>query len=140
MDPSEARTFLLAQHDRLRALLEDAQALARRFLAGEAVAATLDGALGELRIAFDEHNHFEARLLEPMLRCTDEWGPLRIARMVEEHTEEHRVFTTFLARRVSEVAPELSDFAEEIAAHMEAEERTFLSPKVLVPGTAQSDR
>jgi hypothetical protein len=131
MDPSEARSLLLAQHERLRALLLDTEALARRFVAAAEVATALDRSLAELRAAFDEHNKFEASLLEPMLLETDAWGPARLARMVEEHTEEHKVFATFLARRVHEVAPEMPDFAEELLAHMEAEERTFLSPKVL---------
>jgi hypothetical protein len=134
MDPSQARTLLIAQHDRLRTLLAETEALSRRFLAGEPTAAALDTALGDLRAAFEEHNRFEASLLEPMLAATGELGPRRIERMVEEHTEEHRVFTAFLARRVADVAPELPDFVEEIIAHMEAEERTFLNPKLLRDG------
>jgi hypothetical protein len=131
MDPSEARQLLLAQHEGLRRLLEQAEVLARQFVACEPVAAALDRALVDLRAAFDEHNRFEASLLEPMLRARDVVGPRRVERMIEEHSEEHRVFTAFLARRVAEVAPELPDFVEEICAHMEAEERTFLSPKAL---------
>lgn len=123
--------MLLEQHEQLRARLLDAEVLARRFLRKEEVSEELDRALGRLRDSFTEHNRYEEALLAPLLRLDPDVGERRIERMVEEHAEEHRVIRAFLARPRHEIAPELGDWVEEIEAHMEAEERTFLSPRVL---------
>jgi iron-sulfur cluster repair protein YtfE (RIC family) len=133
MDPMEARHLLLAQHRQLRKLLEELVGLACRYVSGEEVAIELERALGEVRTAFDEHNRFESGLLEPLLRATGAHAALRLNRMVEEHVEEHHAFVAFLARPATELADELPEFAEELQAHIEAEERTFLSPQVLRP-------
>jgi hemerythrin-like domain-containing protein len=131
MDPSVARARLLEQHQGLRDRLELVHGLVRQYASGEAVAEALGAAVAGVATAFDEHNAFEETLLTPMLAATDGFADVRIARMVGEHTEEHRAFSAFLASPLSEVATGWADFAEEIAAHMEAEERTFLHPWVL---------
>lgn len=130
MDPSVARARLLEQHQGLRDRLDLVNGLVRQYASGEAVADALGAAVAGVATAFDEHNAFEETLLTPMLATTDGFADVRIARMVGEHTEEHRAFSAFLASPLSEVA-RWADFAEEIAAHMEAEERTFLHPWVL---------
>lgn len=122
---------LLAQHQRLRDLLGQARALGRRFQGGPAAARALAHCLVALRGAFEEHNQLELSLLEPLLRDDQAWGPARIARMREEHGAEHAVIAETLAGGVVEVVARLDDFAEEMEAHMDAEERTFLSPAVL---------
>lgn len=131
MDPSVARARLLEQHQGLRDGLDRVGELARQHNAGEPVAERLAAAVAKVAAAFEEHNAFEEALLRPMLAATDAFGDVRIARMVGEHTEEHRAFTAFLGGPLDEVARGFADFAEEIAAHMEAEERTFLHPWVL---------
>lgn len=131
MQPGDARTQLLREHERLRALMSEALALAARLPRGEAPLADLARALDELRHAFAEHNANEEALLEPILCGDPAWGPARIARMLEEHAAEHAVFRALLAGSDEEVADRLADFAEEVDAHMAAEERTFLSPAVL---------
>lgn len=131
MERPEARTQLLRQHGRLRELLGTARALATRLVAGESVEPDLAACLASLRDAFAEHNRTEEALLEPLLAGADAWGPARVARMLEEHVAEHRAMAEFLARPPADAAPGLADFAEQIEAHMDAEERTFLSAKVL---------
>lgn len=131
MEPSVARARLLSQHEGLRGQLSTTMGLAERFRAGALVEEELITALAALRDAFDQHNRFEESLLEPMLRATDSYGEVRVARMLGEHTEEHRAFMEFLGGAVADVVVGLADFVEEIAAHMEAEERTFLHPAVL---------
>lgn len=131
MYPSEARTQLLAQHDHVRNLLDGGRVLAARFLAGEEVADLLCDRLTALREAFAAHNELELRVLEPMLRDADVWGPARVARMLEEHRAEHEIFAGFLCGDLGAVARRLAVFAEDIDAHMAAEERTFLSAAVL---------
>jgi iron-sulfur cluster repair protein YtfE (RIC family) len=129
--PSEAIARLLSQHRRLRRLLASASEAARCLLEGAPMADELSSLLVAIRAAFDEHNRYEAMLLEPMLRASDSIGPQRIARMIDEHQEEHVMFGEFLARDVSVIAPALADFVEELGAHMDAEERVFLHPRAL---------
>jgi len=131
MDPSVARARLLEQHQGLRDRLEHVSGLVGQFASGAPVADALGAAVAGVATAFDEHNAFEETLLTPMLAATDGFADVRIARMVGEHTEEHRAFAAFLTGPLPDVAAGWADFAEEIVAHMEAEERTFLHPWVL---------
>lgn len=123
--------MILAQHAGLRALLETAVATARRHVQGVATDDEIDRSLAAIRVAFAEHNLFETSLLVPLLGGVDAWGPKRIERMIVEHVEEHRVMDAFLSRPGREVVPDLADFVDEIEAHMQAEERTFLAPTAL---------
>jgi hypothetical protein len=131
MNPSEARQRLLGQHEWLRAMLEQTRVLARRFLAGEPVARALEADLLALREGYAAHNSYELSVLEPMLRDADAYGPVRIARMIEEHGAEHRALEEHVAGTTEEVALHFDDFADLVDAHMAAEERTFLSSQVL---------
>lgn len=131
MEPSRARALILEQHERLRRLLTETQALADRVLAGGGGVAALEQQLELLRTAFWDHNQSEEALLEPILRLDFAWGPARIARMLEEHGAEHAAIREALAGGALEVAARLVELVEDIDAHMAAEERTFLSPGVL---------
>jgi iron-sulfur cluster repair protein YtfE (RIC family) len=131
MKPSEARKLLLEQHGRLRELFAAAEELAARLLAGEMVGDELRCVLTDLRNAFAEHNASEERVLDPLLSAGDAWAPLRVKRMVEEHTAEHAAFREALTGETVEVAARIADLAEDVDAHMQAEERTFLSAAVL---------
>jgi iron-sulfur cluster repair protein YtfE (RIC family) len=122
---------MLDQHNRLRAYLDEVGGLARALARGERVTGQLSTALSALARHFDDHNDFEESTLLPLLAATDAFGDVRIARMHGEHLEEHRAFAAFLASPLEDVAAGWDDFAEEITAHMEAEERTFLHPQVL---------
>ncbi|MCC6999440.1 MAG: hemerythrin domain-containing protein [Deltaproteobacteria bacterium] len=138
MLPSEAREELLSQHAELRRLLSLAATLAGQVLA-DAAAGTpspsdlpeLHRLLARLQSALSDHNKSEESLLEPMLRDADAWGPQRVARMVEEHKGEHSAFRKALEGEDLDVAARLPELAEELEAHMLAEERTFLSAGVL---------
>jgi iron-sulfur cluster repair protein YtfE (RIC family) len=139
MTPSQTRDKLLQQHARLRELMSAAAKLAARLLAAGAVdAAATDeallefrGAVQDLRAAVAEHNETEEAILAPVLRAADAWGPLRVDRMIEEHAAEHAAFRAALAGDELDVAERMGDLAEELDAHMAAEERTFLSAAVL---------
>ncbi len=131
MKPSEVRKQLLEQHTHLRELFAIAQGLAAKLLAGDMVAAELQAVLVDLRSAFAEHNTSEEKVLEPLLGSGDAWAPLRVKRMVEEHTAEHAAFRAALAGETIEVAARIAELAEDVDAHMLAEERTFLNPAVL---------
>lgn len=131
MSPSEARRRCLAQHEWLRACLLLTGILARRFLAREPVGLALEVNLRRLREAYAAHNAFELTVVEPMIRDADAWGPIRVARMIEEHGAEHEALEELLVGTTAEVAMRFDDFAELVDAHMAAEERTFLSVQVL---------
>jgi len=137
MLPSKARDQLLSQHEELRELFGKAAALAGQVLADSAAGTAprdlpdLRGLLTRLLGAMAAHNATEEALLEPMLRDSDAWGPQRVARMMEEHKGEHAAFVAALTGGELEVAARLAELAEELDAHMMAEERTFLSPSVL---------
>jgi iron-sulfur cluster repair protein YtfE (RIC family) len=123
----------LREHERLRGIMGDALALAGRARDGTGSWSELQRVLDELRDAFAEHNASEEALLVPILGEDATIGPARIARMIEEHAAEHAAFRAALAGAPEEVAIRLEELAEEIDAHMAAEERTFLSPGVLRP-------
>lgn len=131
MEPKAARQMLLAQHDRLRAHLGDCSVLARRVREGEPLHETLDAALDALRRELGEHNLLETSMLQPLLHATSAWSKLLLDRMMEEHVAEHAAFWDLLSGATYEVAERMDDLADELDAHMAAEERTFLSPQVL---------
>lgn len=126
-----ARSQLLQEHHRLRALANGARDTAARLLAGRADVADLRRALTELRVAFALHNTHEEALLEPILAEADAWGPLRVRSMIEGHVDEHAALRAALAGDELDAAPRMADLVEELFVHMDAEERTFLHPAVL---------
>jgi iron-sulfur cluster repair protein YtfE (RIC family) len=131
MDATEARTTLLAQHEQLRLLLDICTRLAGQQRAGEPVIAELDQALAELRDEFADHNSLETAVIAELLQGPAAWGSLMVDRMLEEHVAEHAAFWELLSGSHAEVAERIGELAEELDAHMSAEERTFLSPMTL---------
>ena len=131
LEPSVARKRLLQQHAALRERMRAACEVADATRAGRASPGELAGAVRALKAAFVEHNRLEETWLAPLLRATDSYGEVRIARMLGEHAEEHQAFVGFLDHAIDVLITGLADFAEEIEAHMDAEERTFLHPHVL---------
>lgn len=131
MNATEARTTLLAQHDRIRRQLEVCTRLAKLYCSGQEVGCELDAALGQLREQIGDHNNTETAIIGKLLRGPAAWGSLLVDRMLEEHVAEHAVFWELLSGTHAEIARRIDDLAEEIDAHMAAEERTFLSPVTL---------
>jgi iron-sulfur cluster repair protein YtfE (RIC family) len=127
MNATQARTLLLAQHERIRLLLKTCIRLAKQHPPdGE-----LDIALQQLRDELGEHNRAETEIIGQLLRGPAAWGSLLVDRMFEEHVAEHAAFWELLSGTQAEVAGRIDDLAEELEAHMAAEERTFLSPLTL---------
>lgn len=131
MQPTIARQTLLAQHERIRGHLAGCAALAQRIRNGEPVHAQLDAALDGLRRDFAEHNVTETAVLRPLLASSSAYGHLLIDRMLEEHVAEHAAFWVLLSGSGADLAERIYELAEELDAHMAAEERTFLSPMTL---------
>lgn len=131
MNATEARTMLLAQHARIRVQLDLCTSLAKMYCAGHNVGNRLDLELWRLREELEQHNQTEGSIVGSLLHGSAPWGLLLIDRMLEEHIAEHAAFWGFLSGTRAEVAEKIDDLAEEIDAHMAAEERTFLSPVTL---------
>lgn len=131
MTAQSKRLLLLAQHDRLRQQAELCVQLGKLYEQGEVGGAELDRALEILRDEFAVHNATESRVIGELLHGPAEWGSLLIDRMLEEHVAEHAAFWDLLSGTRSEVAARIADLADELEAHMAAEERTFLAPITL---------
>lgn len=131
MDAEQTRRALLVQHERIRTRMSTCVELARRLRCGERVQLELDALLDELRHLFEAHNELETRVVRGLLEGSPEWGDVLVDRMLEEHVAEHAAFWDGLAGTALEVADRMAELADELDAHMAAEERTFLSPGVL---------
>ena len=131
MQANQARTQLLAQHERIRRQLEICTRLAALLRAGQEVTRELDEALDQLRTAFAEHNDTETAVIQKLLHGPAAWGSLLVDRMFEEHVAEHAAIWERLSGPHGEIAARIDDLVEELDAHMAAEERTFLSPMTL---------
>jgi hypothetical protein len=125
------RQLLLAQHDLLREHVQTCTRLAKLYRAGECGARELDQGLEVLREAFAVHNEAETAAIRKLLHGPAAWGSLMIDRMLEEHLAEHAAFWELLSGTRVEVAARIDDLADELDAHMAAEERTFLAPATL---------
>ncbi len=125
--PSTALVELLRQHGKLRDMMERCEALADEADRTDNPAA-LTREVARLRIAFDVHNQFEEQMLRPVLLAQDAFGAVHIDQMVEEHVREH---TAIRGRLHGWVTEELRDVIANLRAHLDAEERYFLSSRVL---------
>ena len=131
MEADRARYQLLEQHTRIRDHLERCVRLSHRLVDGEGVHGKLEDELVKLRTEFTQHNAAEAEVVRAFLARSAKWGALLVDRMMEEHAAEHAAVWEWLSGPVESVAERIDDLAEELEAHMAAEERTFLSPSVL---------
>lgn len=126
--PSKLLSELLEQHNELRKIMDRCEELADQLDIGKGEPAALAREISKLRIAFDAHNKFEEQLLRPVLREIDAFGEVRIERMFNEHVGEHRSVRLQLGDATTNA---LRGAIDSLRVHLEAEERYFLSSKVL---------
>jgi len=126
--PSKALRELQTQHDALRAIMERCDELIAAFESGRDTTVELTREVARLRIAFDSHNRFEEQLLRPVLLDIDAFGSVRYERMLDEHVGEHRAMRDQLA---AGTVGELHAVIAMLRAHLAAEERYFLTSRVL---------
>jgi iron-sulfur cluster repair protein YtfE (RIC family) len=127
--PSTALRELLAQHAKLRDMMERCEQLADELERSGGDPSPLTREVARIRLAFDAHNTYEEQLLRPVLEAADSFGAVRIDRMVAEHVDEHRSMRTRLAGWTATSA--LREVLDNLRAHLDAEERYFLSAKFL---------
>lgn len=128
LTPSQALEALTAQHADLREKIDRCEELADQVDAGTAPASDLLGEVARLRAAFDDHNQFEEKVLEPLMLDVDWSGAVRVSRMVEDHVEEHRSMGHGLTATPT---GELRAVLASLRDHLASEERGFLSRRVL---------
>jgi hypothetical protein len=131
MNADHARTLLITQHQAIRTSLASCLEIAKRLRTDDADEDELEIALTRMRGEVYQHNLSESALIRPLLAQTQRWGDLLLDRMLQEHLGEHVAMWTVLEQPARVVAFELEELAEDLDAHMAAEERTFLAPNVL---------
>jgi len=131
MTPEHARLQLLSQHDRIREHLATCTRLARLYKANELGGDELDDALEALRGELATHNATESAIITRLFQSPAAWSALMLDRMLEEHIAEHATFWELLQGTRAQVAGRIDELADELDAHMAAEERTFLAPGTL---------
>ena len=128
MTPNEVLERLVSQHQALRLLMDECDRLADELETIGGTPVTLSQNVAELRRAFEAHNQFEETVLRPILREADAFGEVRIDRMIADHLGEHRE----MRDRLSEgPIADLRTAVAQLRAHLDAEERYFVSPRVL---------
>lgn len=128
MHPSKLLTELVKQHDALRAIMDHCEQLADELDEGRGDPSHLTREVAKLRLAFDAHNKFEEQLLRPVLREMDAFGDVRIDRMIADHIGEHHAVREQLGDGPTAM---LRSAIDTLRVHLQAEERYFLSSKVL---------
>jgi len=133
--PSQALSTLAAQHRQLREMIAYCEDLANGLDVGRVDPAQVLRAVAILRETFDAHNELEEKLLPPVMIDTAWLGAVRVSRMIEDHVEEHGALTRELeittTTTASSSSSELRSVLASLRAHLDSEERYFLSPKVL---------
>jgi iron-sulfur cluster repair protein YtfE (RIC family) len=137
LDAGSARRGILWQHERIRALLERARAVAEARLAGESPSPdSVALAIGDLHSTMEVHLTFEESVLLPLLRDDLPIGPQRADQLLDEHTRQRAMLAAL--HREASVHPELPALAAKLAflaawllADMEEEERSLLNPDVV---------
>jgi len=128
LTPAHLLKELLQQHKALRTMMEHCERIAEDLDAGRAAPGALTREVAKLRVAFDAHNRFEEDLLRPVLRDIDAFGDVRIDEMIADHVSEHRAMRQQLGDGPT---AELRLAIDTLRIHLEAEEKYFLSAKVL---------
>jgi hypothetical protein len=131
MNTTQIRTELLAQHQRLRAMIEDARGAIERDPMGQPEDDDGPAAcLSRLASALQDHNLCEERLLKTFLLTVDAWGPVRAEVMGERHVAEHEELHAALAMPTFKPEP-VRRLLTRLVEHMVREEQAFLGEDVL---------
>jgi CBS domain-containing protein len=136
--PSEVRARIQREHHVLRGMLTDAEATARRVLAGEAgLASTLLGCARELYRTLLRHIDLEDAILAPELRDTDAYGPQRAQALLSGHRHQRDALRTALlgldevGDDARSLAREIEKLAIDVRADMAREDGELLDERLL---------
>jgi iron-sulfur cluster repair protein YtfE (RIC family) len=137
MEPSEIRSRILGDHERLRGDLDRLEALVGDARAGSAARASLlidtEALLARLRA----HMHWEESYLLPALREADAWGAERAEQLTRDHREQSELLD-FLnvrlreqARPIALLVREVEQIIELLRNDIRQEEAELLDERVL---------
>jgi DUF438 domain-containing protein len=128
--PSDVRSIILDEHNQLRKLLSGLEGLLPNHDVKQ-----LKQALAALEKDFKAHLAREEALVWPILATIDSWGPLRQAKMAQEHQDQARQIEGLADVLHKESTAErqkiLIDFIAAIRADMIEEEAEFLNAEIL---------
>ncbi|MBS1148855.1 MAG: hypothetical protein H6Q89_553 [Myxococcaceae bacterium] len=136
LENSKIRRIILAEHDVLRGALRTIEAGLGKVAEGDVPAQiTARSQLKQLLATFLKHIEHEERILRPVLKDIDAWGPERIAAMDSEHKEQ-RARVEYLSGPLGEAAPtkwveEVRQFIGHLREDMATEEQDCLDPRLL---------
>jgi len=144
MQRQEIRSELIAQHRHLRSEMSALRSAAQRCLRGDDAWDELRHGLIELTRMLRVHNAREEALMADVFPDLDAWGPIRQQVMDEEHVAEHAKTEAALTFAIAEhdVTKAVSATVhalDELASHMDREEKVFLSTDVLTDEPIQPD-
>jgi hypothetical protein len=137
MKPSEIRSHILSDHERLRDDLDRLEALVRELRGGRAALETVRLDAGGLLARLRAHMRWEESYLLPALREADAWGKERAERLTRDHCEQHELLDFLNARLWDEaqhaalVASDVDHLVALLRDDMREEEAELLDERVL---------
>ena len=141
IDAATARYNIRYQHDRIRDLLQRAQAVADAALDGNAPSQyAVASAIGDIHATVAVHLVFEEDALLPILRRNRSGGLERTKRLIDDHARQRVMLTTL--HREAAVAPALPLLAAKLTfitcwlmAKMDEEERMAVTGELSASGS-----
>lgn len=129
MDPSlelrrDDRDRVAADSAMLRKLMTALLGATRAALRDERQRPVLRASIAKLRAEVERHLDFEERVLFPLLREADGWGPRRAERTAAEH-DAQRAMLAALAEGAGDVTRPVAELADEIARFVRRFERSL---------------
>ena len=146
VDAGTACSGILWQHGEIRAFLDRARSLAEAALDGVAPSAdAVASAIGDLHSTLEVHLTFEEKVLLPLLGNDPPVGPLRAARLQDDHARQREMLATL--HREASAHPELPTLAAKLAsltawilADMDEEEASLLNPDMIHDEAVSTDQ
>jgi len=137
LDAGVAISAILAQHERIRALLARARSVAEAALDGQPPSAdAVASSIGDIRTIMEVHLAFEEKALLPILHDDPPLGPERAARLLDEHRRQRATLATLHTEacafpEMPMLAAKLAFLTEWLLADMGEEESALLIPEVI---------
>jgi hypothetical protein len=138
MKPSQVRSHVLADHERLRGLLRSLEQAGRRAIgAGKQEAVSLRDEAAAFLARLREHMEWEDRYLRSALLEADAWGRERVRGLDAGHREQRELLDFVLgvvvdrSRPADLVARNVLDLVALVRGDMIEEERWLLDARVL---------
>jgi Hemerythrin HHE cation binding domain len=137
MEAATARRAILLQHQRIRALLARAREIAESALDQEPLPEdAVASAIGDIHTTLEVHLTFEEKVLVDIFNDDLPLGPMRAARLRDEHARQRATLAGLHAEakagpRVPMLAAKLAFLASWLLDDMMEEERTLLTPDII---------